>query len=151
MALNKLYIGYNNKPFNFAFLSGNQNMPNNTTNNITNNNITNNTTTNNNSNIPYIHITSTPTYYVLLDSPNIIIDVNTIIYLPELISDGITINIVNNSGTSLSINSQISQLIYSSMYIKKGGSTNFYLDSFKFARLINVHKNNVFAWILLMS
>jgi len=149
MALNKLYIGYNNKPFNFAFLSGNQNIPN-TINNTTNN-ITNNTTTNNNSNIPFIHITSTPIYYILLDSPNIIIDVNTIIYLPELISDGVTINIVNNSGISLSINSQISQLIYSSMYIKQGGSTNFYLDPFKFARLINVHKNNVYAWILLMS
>lgn len=97
----------------------------------------------------YIHITD-PIYYISTYT-NIIIDATSIIYLPQTPSDGTSINIANNSGTSISINTQNNELIYSSFYINPNGSTNFILETSKMAKLINVNKNNLFSWVLLLS
>ena len=97
----------------------------------------------------YIHVTD-PIYYISTYL-NIIIDNNSIIYLPQTTNDGKTIHIINNSGTSISISSQNNELIYSGFYINPNGSTNFILETSKIANLINIQKNNLSSWVLLLS
>ena len=109
------------------------------------NNLENNFSLSNN----YIHITD-PIYYISTHT-NIIIDATSIIYLPQTSGDGTSINIANNSGSSITINSQNNELIYSSFYINPNGSTGFVLETSKLAKLINVNKNNLFSWVLLLS
>ena len=98
----------------------------------------------------YIHITD-PIYYISTYT-NIIIDAISIVYLPQIMTDGIPINIANNSGSSIEIYSQNNELIYSSFHINPTGATSFVLDKFKIAKLINIiNKNNLLSWVLLLS
>jgi len=100
-------------------------------------------------NANYIHITDV--IYYISAYTNLIIDEGSIIYLPQTLNDGISINIINNSGSSITINTQNNQLIHSGFYIKPGGSTSFILETFKIAKLINIYKNNLYSWVLLLS
>ena len=75
----------------------------------------------------------------------------SVVYLPKTQNDGHTVNIANNSGDSITINSQNGELIYSSFYINPAGSTSFVLEQSKMAKLINIHKNKLFSWVLLLS
>ena len=97
----------------------------------------------------YTHIID-PVYYISTYK-NIIVDVSSVIFLPKTQNDGHTINIANNSGSLITINSQNDELIYSSFYINPAGSTNFLLEQSKMAKLININKNNLFSWVLLLS
>jgi len=98
----------------------------------------------------YIHITQ-PEYYIS-SYLKLIIDVpSSNIFLPVLATDGITINIINNSSNIVSVYSQNNELIYSSLYIVKEGSTTFDLNSSNMAVLTNIkNTNNIFSWVLLL-
>ena len=170
MSLNKLFQGYNNKQLMNIYLPG---KPTVTTPPLNSNNLqivntdylnksldilttnilnlidTGNETIGNNTSNNFFHINQ-PMYYISTYK-NIIIDGGSIIYLPLLLTDGISINIINNSGSSITIHSQNNQLIHSGFYIKPGGSDSFVLDTYKIAKLINIHKNNIFSWVLLLS
>ena len=164
MSINKSFQGhgYNKKDFVNMFLPGTPTVPTPALNSnnleivntlylnnslaLLKNNILNSIVNNAND---FVHVDE-PVYYIS-EYQNIIIDGGSMIYLPILTSDGISINIVNNSGTSITINSQDNQLIHSGFYIKPGGSSSFVLDAYKIAKLINIHKNNIFSWVLLLS
>lgn len=106
-----------------------------------------------------IHITE-PTYTInilpielLVYSPILYIaDVQTTIYLPSLDDNiiNLQLEILNNSGANVTINSVDDDVLYNSLYMPNGSPT-FMLTKNKYCRLISRKQINLFSWILLTS
>lgn len=103
--------------------------------------------------VKYIHVTendiTTTNSYYILNSFNIVIDVVCEVYLPISSSEGKIINIVNNSGSYVNINSQNNELMHSSLYLSPDGSMIFQSPPYKLLKFFNIKSKNLFSWIIL--
>lgn len=82
-----------------------------------------------------------------------IADVETIINLPSLDDNilNVQLEIINNSGSNITINAVEDDLLFNNLYIAKTGSPTFMLTTNKYCKLISRKKINLFSWILLTS
>jgi hypothetical protein len=103
--------------------------------------------------VKYIHVTendiTTASSYYILNSYNIVVDVVCDVYLPVSQLEGKIINIVNNSGFYVNINSQNNELMHSSLYLNPAGSMIFQAPPYKLLKFFNIQSNNLFSWIIL--
>lgn len=103
--------------------------------------------------VKYIHVTENDlnasiSYYILNNS-NIVVDVVCDIYLPISLIEGKIINIVNNSGSYININTQNNEIMYSSLYLSPTGSMIFQSPPYKLLKFFNIESKNLFSWIIL--
>ena len=82
-----------------------------------------------------------------------IADVETSINLPSLDDNilNVQLEIINNSGSNVTINAVEDDLLFNNLYIAKTGSSTFMLTTNKYCKLISRKKINLFSWILLTS
>jgi hypothetical protein len=107
-----------------------------------------------------IHITE-PTYTINIlpielmaySSILYIADVETSINLPSLDDTilNVQLEIINNSGSNITLNAVEDDLLFNNLYISKTGSPTFMLTTNKYCKLISRKQINLFSWILLTS
>lgn len=84
-----------------------------------------------------------------------IADIVTNIYLPSLDDNilNLQLEIINNSGSNIIINTIGDDLLFNNLYIQKSGSPTFILTTNKYCKLMSIKRINLnlFSWILLTS
>jgi hypothetical protein len=75
------------------------------------------------------------------------------IFLPKTNIETININIINNSGGYITINTQNNDIIVSSSYTPSSGLPSIILKDKNIAKFINIkdNNNNFFSWLVFIS